>query len=254
MTPETRPKNKPLCGYYDMSGDNGTHGWALIINNYDFKPPNDLPGYQRDEEYLIETFRYLGYNVQVQRNLTRKAMQESCENIRTNFKGKSYDSFVCCVLSHGEDGKVRDSKNKAVEIDTLYDYFEGKSCKELIGKPKMFFFQSCRGSELDTAVDEKAADLPDLPTDYKVPSLADFFFGYATFRKTKAMVTEGGSRYVIELCKTLVLHSQYASLTEMMTHTNHMVGAQYIGPKRNGDEIKQAPVFSSSATKEVFFF
>ena len=42
---------------------------------------------------------------------------------------------------------------------------KGDECKELIGKPKMFFFQSCRGRTIDVAVDEKTADLPDLVVD-----------------------------------------------------------------------------------------
>ena len=252
-----KKKNEPLCGCYDMSGDaDGSHGWAYIINNYDFENSNiaNLTGYQRDEEYLIETFRYLGYNVKVARNLKRTKMEGMIEEAGERYKGKKYDSFICCVLSHGEDGLVSDHKGNEVQVDTLYDYLKGDNCKELIGKPKMFFFQSCRGKKIDVAVDEQTADLPDLVIDSKVPALADFFFGYATSADTKALVTEGGSRYIIELCKTLALHAQHASLTEMMTYTNHRVGAHAIELDGGKQEGKQAPVFSSSATKEVFFF
>ena len=121
VTPETRKKNEPICGCYDMSGDaDGTHGWAYIINNYDFENPDitNLTGYQRDEEYLIETFRYLGYKVKVDRNLKRTKMQGMIEEAGERYQDKKYDSFICCILSHGEDGLVSDHKGKKVQVDT----------------------------------------------------------------------------------------------------------------------------------------
>ena len=253
VTPERKEKKQSICGAYEMNAE--THGIALIINNYEFTRDPALTGYQQDEEYLIETFRFLGYNVKVDRNLERDDMEKMIEDAAGEYdkeENKDYDSFICCILSHGDDGLVNDHKGKEVYIEYLYSYVKGDSCKGLIGKPKMFFFQACRGKKADTAFDEKTADLPELTVDSKVPAMADFFFGYATSPGKYAFVTAGGSCYIIELCKSLVLHSTHASLVDMMTLTSQNVGKQAI--KFHGHEAKQAAVFSSSATRDVFFF
>jgi hypothetical protein len=99
---------------------------------------------KKDVESLRKTFEYLEFDFQ------------SCENLKANeiittIKGISsihayrtdVDCFVCVVMSHGGQDKIMAIDNIKVSFEEIMAPI--KSCKSLIGKPKLFFFQSCRG-------------------------------------------------------------------------------------------------------------
>ncbi|KAL6487818.1 hypothetical protein MHYP_G00044440 [Metynnis hypsauchen] len=98
------------------------------------------------------------------------------------------DCFVCVFLSHGEGSHVfaRDDK---VDIKEIIALFRGDQCKSLVGKPKIFIFQACRGDITDNAVtgmalDEMSSEVEeDAASIYTLPAGADFLMCYC--------VTEG---------------------------------------------------------------
>lgn len=49
-------------------------------------------------------------------------------------------SFVCVMLSHGDEG-VFFGTDGSVELKTLTSLFRGDRCPSLVGKPKLFFIQ-----------------------------------------------------------------------------------------------------------------
>ncbi len=51
-----------------------------------------------------------------------------------------YASFVCVLLSHGDEG-VFFGTDGSVELKDLTSLFRGDRCKSLVGKPKLFFIQ-----------------------------------------------------------------------------------------------------------------
>jgi hypothetical protein len=59
-----------------------------------------------------------------------------------------YDCFVCCILSHGGTDEVSGVNNKSVSIKKITSYFRGDKCQTLVGKPKLFFIQTCQGDEI----------------------------------------------------------------------------------------------------------
>ncbi|XP_060593237.1 caspase-8-like [Ruditapes philippinarum] len=122
------------------------------------------------------------------------------------------DCFVCCILSHGnKDGVVCCDKN-CVSIETITGYFRASCCPSLAGKPKLFFFQACRGIDhmggwqtdgpiaLDGEKNLKVGSLPDE---------ADFLLGFATTSGYVAFRHNiNGSIYIQTLCTLL---EKYAS-------------------------------------------
>jgi len=56
---------------------------------------------------------------------------------------KKVDCFVCCVMSHGEEGHVFGSDGLPVLIKDMMSPF--KPCPQLTGKPKIFLIQACQG-------------------------------------------------------------------------------------------------------------
>ncbi|CAG2161431.1 unnamed protein product, partial [Oppiella nova] len=74
-------------------------------------------------------------------------------------------------------------RNSKYPIDTLTAYFNGDRCPTLIGKPKIFIIQACRGEKPDSGVKLKALG-PDVADNsgpaYRIPSIADFIIYYCT--------------------------------------------------------------------------
>ena len=50
-------------------------------------------------------------------------------------------SFVCVMLSHGEEGQIYGTDDHPVELKALTGMFRGDLCRSLVGKPKLFFIQ-----------------------------------------------------------------------------------------------------------------
>ncbi|KAL7877093.1 hypothetical protein SRHO_G00037360 [Serrasalmus rhombeus] len=61
------------------------------------------------------------------------------------------DCFVCVFLSHGDDGHVF-ARDNTVDIKEITALFKGNRCRSLVGKPKIFIFQACRGKVHENAV------------------------------------------------------------------------------------------------------
>ncbi len=120
------------------------HGLALIINNENFKEHDRREGTNVDETNLTMTLRYLGYNVEIHRDLATKDMIQLFEEVKLR-DHSAYDSFICCILTHGASGRVFGVDSYPVLIETLTGKLCAASCPSLKGKPKIFFIQACRG-------------------------------------------------------------------------------------------------------------
>ena len=91
-------------------------------------------------------------NVQIFRNLTASELTHQLMQIALQ-SHENYDSFVCCILSHGYlDVGVYGTDGKPVKIDDITSLFKGNVCPTLAGKPKLFFIQSERGNDEDKGV------------------------------------------------------------------------------------------------------
>uniref|UniRef100_A0AAV2MLS8 Caspase-3 n=1 Tax=Knipowitschia caucasica TaxID=637954 RepID=A0AAV2MLS8_KNICA len=87
-------------------------------------------------------------------------------------------SFVCVILSHGEEGVIFGTDGFE-KLDVLTRFFKGDKCKSLVGKPKLFFIQACRGSEFDAGIEADAVASSDSST-VRIPVEADFLYAYST--------------------------------------------------------------------------
>ncbi|GFR30085.1 caspase-3 [Trichonephila clavata] len=54
-----------------------------------------------------------------------------------------YSCFVCCILSHGEQGIIY-AADGHYKTELLFAPFRGDVCPTLAGKPKMFFIQASK--------------------------------------------------------------------------------------------------------------
>lgn len=225
------------------------HGTALIINNETFADHEKRTGTKVDEWNLIHAFRYLGYQVEVHRELHKEEMLNVMDEIGRR-DHRDYDSFVCCILSHGTAGHVFGTDSEKVSLDDLTAKINARRCPSLHNKPKLFFLQACRGDLRETKV-TIGSDGERLPDRDKVPETSHFAFGYATPLGYKAWRDfTHGSWYVSELCRTLCEKFIHVSLSDIMTEVCHRVASddeyEHMG-------YKMTPEYTHRLEGNVFF-
>ena len=240
---ETEPIVRPT-GRDSYAMKSKEHGVALIINNKKFdntQRHKKREGTDRDEENLVETFRFLGYRVKVRRQCKKEKIEKLFDKMSRWIKAVD-DSFVCCILSHGDENIVYGSDSKDVPIRTDADSIEMKlsNCKELMNKPKIFFISTCRGNKKGRG--ERQSDGSE-PRPYR----ADFAFYYSTVPGEKSWRhTEIGTFYVSELCRVLCEKATTRTLSDIQLEVTDRV--------RKIDEYYQLPAMEQQMINNVFFF
>ncbi|BFZ17750.1 hypothetical protein BsWGS_20789 [Bradybaena similaris] len=115
---------------------------------------------------LYQAFKNLGFRVWVKKNLKSWQMVQVLRLGRDEYDHRNADCFVCAILSHGNEtiveaeherlGVRKDiligADGKAVSTNTVVDLFGDGACPSLIGKPRLFFIQACRGEKYDDGV------------------------------------------------------------------------------------------------------
>jgi hypothetical protein len=150
---DTQVKYPNVSAIYKM--ERIPRGLCLIINNEEFKNMTIRHGSTLDAQRLENVFKKLHFHVELQRNLTRDQMIEAIEDAKKYPYHKTADAFVLIILSHGgEGGKIygvdapnADNGYLIVNRDITVN-FNDRHLPNLRGKPKMFFLNTCRGSEL----------------------------------------------------------------------------------------------------------
>ena len=160
------------------------------------------------------------------------------------------DCFLCIIMSHGENGVVY-GVDREVEIEQLIQPF--KFSRTLAGKPKMFFIQACRGSQLMDGIDSNPME-----SNYvsKIPMEADFLIAYSTVAGYYSWRnSQNGSWFIQSLCQVLNEHGNSIELMKLLTIVNRRV-AYYFESNTNDANMngkKQIPCIVSMLTKEVYF-
>lgn len=126
------------------------HGLALVIVNGSFDHDISVPhgtslkprrGAVKDRDCFIRTFEFLHYTVNVYSDMTAGEMKSLMMKVGSSDHSE-YDSFVCCVSSHGNRVGIYGSDCALLWRNSFIDPI--KACASLKSKPKLFFFQACR--------------------------------------------------------------------------------------------------------------
>ena len=122
-------------------------GIALIININKYDNPNPYKLEERewskkDVENLKKTLNYLEFDLDLPQKLKKSEIEERLKQI-ASFDHKDFDCFLCVVMSHGNEDNIVTRDNKLISFEEIMAPI--KLCPTLENKPKMFFFQACRG-------------------------------------------------------------------------------------------------------------
>ena len=126
-------------------------GLCLIINNTQFVESADLKqrdGSDADALNLQKLFLALHYTVTVLRNTTAPILMDKVYEFAQKPEHSRLDSVVVCILSHGMPGRIYTVDGVLIPITDITAAFNGQNAKHLIGKPKLFFIQACRGGKV----------------------------------------------------------------------------------------------------------
>lgn len=168
-------------------------------------------------------------------------------------------SLVVVIMTHGDKKGRLESSDGSFSIEKLWERFIGDKCKTLIGKPKIFFIQSCRGDKLDKGVNLFRSDVVDAQTSHKctitLPSLADQLVMYATPEGYVAIRnTYDGSWLIQELCNQLETNTTDDLMSILTTTSRKVAIREAANTKLKGMKgVKQIPIIVSSLTKRIYF-
>ncbi|XP_069834606.1 caspase-6 [Dendropsophus ebraccatus] len=243
-------------------------GLALIFNHDWFYWQLTLPerrGTNTDRDNLQRRLTDLGFEVKCYNNLKAVEILDKVHEAATSDHNDA-DCFLCVFLSHGEDNHVF-AYDAKIEIQRLTYLFKGDNCQSLVGKPKIFIIQACRGAQHDVPViptdcvdsREEVSDVNTTEVDaasvYTLPAGADFIMcysvaeGYYSHRETI-----NGSWYIQDLCEALKKYGKELEFTELLTLVNRKVSLRSVENCLDREAIgkKQVPCFASMLTKKLY--
>ena len=234
---------------YEMSCS--PHGIAVIIVNDRFVQ-NELNLTYRahgkgDLQAFKKIFTTLDYDILLCENYEANEIEKTMTDVASSEHHTAYDSFVCCISTHGAEGVIYGSDGRPVDFSDLIA--QVKRSETLRGKPKMFFVQSCR--VLLSSATAVTADSPSDP-----PDGADIFIAMATTAGESAYGGGNGSWFVNSLWNVFTAMFLTTDLSHMMQSVNDIV-CDREGVLRNGDgireQVRQCCESTSTLRKSVKF-
>ncbi|XP_049899853.1 caspase-6-like isoform X1 [Epinephelus moara] len=249
--------------------DNKRRGLALIFNQERFNwrlGLNDRRGTKADRDNLEKRLKELKFEVRAYDDLGKKEVKDRITEAAEDDHSDA-DCFLLVFLSHGEKDHVN-TYNDKISIEDITSPFKGDKCRSLVGKPKIFIFQACRGQMYDDPVTacggaggahsvfETNEVVVEASGVHTLPAGADFIMcysvaeGYYSLRETIK-----GSWYIQDLCELLQEYGNSLEFTELLTLVNRKVSMRSVEKSRDRNAIgkKQVPCFASMLTKKLYF-
>eukprot|EP00117_Sycon_ciliatum_P046802 scpid63703/ scgid4562/ Caspase-3; Caspase-3 subunit p17; Caspase-3 subunit p12 len=240
-------------------------GLSIVINNKNFHRKcrmNKRNGTDRDAETLDKLWTDLGFSNTVYHDVTKPQVEEYFSALAKR-DHSNYDCVIVSVLTHGLDGgRIYTSDGEIASLEKLLSNFNAdRAHPTLVGKPKLFFIQGCRGDDFDKAtdvpdsgaadiaryLDQDAADGSELQS---LPAQADMLIAYAT---TPGYVSwrnsEHGSWFIQAIDEVFRKEAYTEELCAMMVEVNRVVARDYEASGRH----KQMPSPIIQLLKKLFF-
>lgn len=238
------------CDFYDSKKQTAykmnqvCRGRCLIINISETINQEPRQGAEVDERIVQKLFRELHFDVILRKNLSADDIRSLLADVLSDPCLVGDQCFVLFLMSHGAIEKCGGVQSEVIfgsdgKLVTTSEILEQISnCQALAGKPKLAFFQACRGDNYDasdcksenhSAEDEEEEDKEDdvTETDANPPgyvNLQDFIVGFPTqsgfrsFRNTK-----NGSWYLNAIVRVFMEDSHHMDVSAMLRKVNGIV-------------------------------
>ncbi len=180
-------------------------GRLLLINimDYDNDPSLKRVGSDIDVNKLTDTFQTLGFKLykdKVHINLMHIEMHRLIKEFAKDPINEKASCSAVVIMAHGfQQGLIRAHNHLTISIHTdVYPLFSNETAKALKGKPKLFLFQTCRGTNLTSQVDN-AGDIGKRCLNKTM--FSDMITIYPTFENYASVRKKEGSWFVDAFCK-----------------------------------------------------
>uniref|UniRef100_A0A1B6HDM3 Caspase family p20 domain-containing protein n=1 Tax=Homalodisca liturata TaxID=320908 RepID=A0A1B6HDM3_9HEMI len=256
-------------------------GLALIINIRDYvnKIKDLREGSEEDVRRLKSTLEQLDYKVTICEDPTKVEILDAVTMFAKNDEHRQCDSCIMFVMSHGVDTKytqlthtvnIAAYDGQYVNSQDIISPLMPKRCKALVGKPKLIFFQCCRGDEPSYNVAKEQEEAPDRndslshhdnytthtdgemkkpPIAEHVKVISDLLIGYSTspgFVSRRDPIF--GSYYIQTLCQVLCRHARDCHIIEILTKVDNE-----ISETTRKLSVNQTPTTSNCLKKKFYF-
>nr|XP_026488778.1 caspase-1-like [Vanessa tameamea] len=248
---EDAPKLEPEVLYYNMTGEK----YLIIFNHYKYKKtmyyglkrPSPRTGTMEDVAKLRKVFENLNYKVIVHQDLEHAEILEKVMALsKEDHKATSCLCFA--FLSHGEKGGdlfAADRPYQLREVTVMLEH--GHS--SLVGKPKLFFIQACRGDQIDSG---RRVELDGAETSIIIPTHADFLILYSSVEDYLSFRDREGSFMIQELCDVIDEYHKEWDILHIITLVHRRVAyyrSTYAPSTPSIHDKKQMPETRFSLTK-----
>ena len=248
----------------------GEKGAGIIFVNKNFETLPTRVGAEKDMERLKDIYKK--YNICYEDktkgvknfHMDVETKYQLMEKVQTFAKSVSKDCpaiFVSISTHGGEQGKLKMPDGYALTVDEMVSPFVSE---ELIGIPKVFIFQACRGGKADLAYGDSDGDEEQDPPRYATQR-SDIILIYSTYEGYKAFrggKEEDGS-WFIQMLHTCVMTQAYKNLhlVEILTVCSSLVIDNYQKELKKEKEVRkkkryvvtQTPTYTSTLTKFLRF-
>ncbi|KAK3104824.1 hypothetical protein FSP39_011023 [Pinctada imbricata] len=236
-------------------------GKALIINVNEVIGKPARRGTDIDRDNLRNLLTQLHFEVTVyddQDGLTAQEMADKLQDFAADPGHKVGEACMVCLLSHGEEGHIYGTDGKKLELDSVFNLFSNVHCKYLMGKPKIFVIQACRGGALDSGVSLDDQDEHDGSSMMfkQLPTLSDMIIcfptqtGYYAWRNR-----ERGSWYIEALVQIFMKYAKSEDICTMLNRVNLLVSRKVSRcPQIEMDSMSQMSEYKSTLRMPHLFF
>lgn len=129
-----------MSNAYSMDKD--VRGICLLVNNY------FTLGTYLEMERFRNIFHQLRFKVIMKKNLNAENIFLDLLTISKNPDLLEHNAFIFMIITHGtENEEILGFDGKPLKIEYLTKLFDSEECKFLQNKPRLFFFNCCRGGE-----------------------------------------------------------------------------------------------------------
>lgn len=142
-------------------------GYGIIIVNTFANTKLCRKGSDQETNALLDLFTKLGLQIKLYQDMTSFDMLELLLNISRDPELFNHSIIMLAISSHGSEqgffginieerleklsnNLPTDALNDTVFPMDIQEMFNSENCKALIGKPKVFIFNGCRGKERET--------------------------------------------------------------------------------------------------------
>lgn len=220
---------------YNMN--HSKRGMAIILNQQHFKDSPTRTGTNVDCAYLKCVLEQLHFDVSVCNDLSLSGIFAEMKRIAA-YDHSDSDCILIAILTHGDENEIG-AFDYTYKLNTILDYFTADQCPTLLGKPKIFIVQACRGDKHDdSGIFKNIENLvsPDhhWPDWSRIP-LACVRRFYTRFIQFCRKAVRKRTRHSVSLCakkRSLPKYSDfviaYSTIQGFVSYRNAIKGAPYI--------------------------